>query len=61
MKAYSMDLRKRVLADSDAGLPKKQLAERYGVSRTWVPPQISDWGAEMGIILGVRTVTPHPR
>jgi transposase len=31
-----MDLRKRVLADSDAGLPTKQVAEKYGVSRTWV-------------------------
>ena len=36
MKAYSMDLRERVLADSDAGLPTKQVAEKYGVSRTWV-------------------------
>jgi len=36
MRAYSMDLRKRVLADSDAGLPTKQVAEKYGVSRTWV-------------------------
>lgn len=36
MQAYSMDLRKRVLADSDAGLPTKPVAERYGVSRTWV-------------------------
>ena len=36
MTAYSMDLRKRVLADSDAGLPTKQVAEKYSVSRTWV-------------------------
>ena len=36
MKAYSMDLRRRVLADSDAGLPTKAVAEKYGVSRTWV-------------------------
>ncbi len=36
MAAYSMDLRKRVLADCDAGLPTKQVAEKYGVSRTWV-------------------------
>lgn len=36
MAAYSMDLRKRVLADSDAGMKTKQVAERYGVSRTWV-------------------------
>ena len=36
MKAYSMDLRARVFADSDAGLPTKQVAEKYDVSRTWV-------------------------
>ena len=36
MKAYSMDLRKRVLADCDGGLPTKQVAEKYGVSRAWV-------------------------
>jgi transposase len=36
MQAYSLDLRKRVLADWDAGLPTKQVAEKYGVSRTWV-------------------------
>lgn len=36
MAAYSMDLRKRVLADCDAGLKTKPVAEKYGVSRTWV-------------------------
>ncbi len=34
--AYSMDLRERVIADSDAGLSSKELAERYHVSRPWV-------------------------
>jgi transposase len=34
--AYSMDLRTRVLRDSDAGLSSKALAERYHVSRAWV-------------------------
>ena len=36
MAAYSMALRECVLADSDAGLPTKQIVEKYGVSRTWV-------------------------
>ena len=36
MQAYSMDLRRRVLSDCDAGLPTKPVAEKYGVSRTWV-------------------------
>ncbi len=34
--AYSMDLRSRVLRDSDAGQSSKALAERYHVSRAWV-------------------------
>ena len=32
MKAYSMDLRVRVLADCDAGLGTKSLASAYRVS-----------------------------
>jgi transposase len=31
-----MDLRSRVLKDSDAGRSSKELAERYHVSRAWV-------------------------
>lgn len=34
--AYSMDLRTRVLRDSDAGLASKELAERYHASDAWV-------------------------
>ncbi len=34
--AYSMDLRARVLKDTDAGRSSKELAERYHVSRAWV-------------------------
>jgi transposase len=34
--AYSMDLRERVMEDSDAGLCSKDLAARYHVSRAWV-------------------------
>ena len=30
--AYSIDLRKRVIQDADAGLTSKDLAERYHVS-----------------------------
>lgn len=36
MQAYSLDLRKRVLADCDGGLKTKAVAGKYGVSRTWV-------------------------
>jgi transposase len=35
MKAYSIDLRERVLAACET-TPTKQVAERFGVSRAWV-------------------------
>jgi transposase len=35
-RAYSMDLRSRVLRDAATGLTSKELAERYHVSRAWV-------------------------
>lgn len=40
---YSMDLRIRVLQDSDAGLSSKELAERYHVSRAWVDALKQRW------------------
>jgi len=36
MRAYSMDLRVRVLADGDAGLPVAAVAAKYRVSPAWV-------------------------
>lgn len=36
MRAYSMDLRLRVLRDSEAGIESWEIAEKYGVSRSWV-------------------------
>lgn len=36
MAPYSMDLRSRVLRDSDAGLASKDVAAKYAVSRAWV-------------------------
>jgi transposase len=36
MAAYSMDLRTRVLQDSDAGMRTDAVAEKYRVSRSWV-------------------------
>jgi transposase len=36
MAAYSMDLRIRVLQDSDAGLTADAVAEKYRVSASWV-------------------------
>ena len=36
MAPYSMDLRKRVLRDSDAGMPSKEVAAKSSVSRSSV-------------------------
>jgi transposase len=36
MKPYSTDLRQRVLADCDTGMPTKQVAQKYSVSPAWV-------------------------
>jgi transposase len=36
MKAYSLDLRKRVLAACDRGEGTKYVADRFGVSPSWV-------------------------
>lgn len=36
MAPYSMDLRIRVLRDSDAGMESWAVAEKYAVSRAWV-------------------------
>ena len=36
MEAYSLDLRKRVLAACDAGRPTKQVAKQFEVSPAWV-------------------------
>lgn len=33
---YSMDLRSRVVADVDAGFKPVEVAQKYGVSRSWV-------------------------
>lgn len=36
MRAYSMDLRVRVLADCDAGMNTAAVADKYSVSPAWV-------------------------
>jgi transposase len=43
MQAYSIDLRERVLADSDAGMKSKALAEKYRVSESWVRKVRKRW------------------
>lgn len=36
MRAYSPDLRERVLADCDAGMATSDVADKYRVSASWV-------------------------
>jgi transposase len=36
MRAYSIDLRERVLADCDAGMTTPVVAQKYRVSASWV-------------------------
>ncbi len=36
MRAYSLDLRQRVLADCDRGLTTRAVATKYSVSESWV-------------------------
>jgi transposase len=36
MRAYSADLRQRVLADCDEGMPAAEVAAKYRVSSSWV-------------------------
>ena len=36
MRAYSQDLRERVIADCDLGMTSSQVAAKYRVSRAWV-------------------------
>ena len=36
MDAYSLDLRKRVLQDADAGISTREVALKYDVSESWV-------------------------
>ena len=49
MEAYSLDLRKRVLASCDAGHRTKQVAELYGVSPAWVR-RLKQRRRELGIV-----------
>lgn len=53
MKAYSADLRQRVLDACDRGETTSDVARRYGVSRAWVR-RLKQFRRELGII------TPRP-
>ena len=58
MKPYSMDLRERVLADSDGGLKTRAVARKYSVSPSWVR-KLKQQRREIGSI-EPRVATPGP-
>lgn len=59
MVAYSLAFRQRVLADCDAGLKTKAVAEKYGVSGTWVRWLKQKWRETGSIAIGVPTGRPR--
>lgn len=59
MKAYSIDLRERVLKDCDAGLRTKAVAGKYAVSQSWVR-KLKQQRRQTGSI-EPRVVTPGPK
>jgi transposase len=60
MAPYSMDLRTRVLRDSDAGMPSKDVARKYAVSRAWVD-RVKQRRRETGEITPRKQTTFRPR
>ena len=59
MKAYSMDLRRRVIADCDQGMSTKSVAQKYSVSPAWVR-RLKQQRIQRGDIIP-RTGGPRPR
>jgi len=59
MRAYSIDLRERVLTDCDAGLGTRAVAAKYAVSESWVR-RLKQRRREDGSI-EPRTATPGPK
>jgi transposase len=59
MRAYSLDLRQRVLADCDRGLATRAVATKYSVSESWVR-RLKQRRRQTGE-LGPRAPAPGPR
>ena len=61
MRAYSMDLRERILRDSDAGMTGVAVAEKYDVSRAWVD-RLKQRRRETGEVTPrAQRYGPHPK
>src|SRR3990172_685932 len=59
MKAYSIDLRQRVLEDCDAGLGTRGVATKYRVSESWVR-RLKQRRRETGEVAARRAGTKRP-
>jgi transposase len=59
MKAYSVDLRQRVIDDCDAGMGTKAVAQKYSVSPSWVR-KLKKQKRDTGSIAPI-TTTPGPQ
>ena len=59
MESYSMDLRRRVSADCDAGMKTKKVAAKYRVSPAWVR-RLKQRRRETGSIAPTPHTVPPP-
>ena len=60
MRAYSVDLRQRVLAACDGGMTTAEAAEAFSVSTAWVR-RVKQRYREAGEVAPRRPVRPGPR
>lgn len=59
MRAYSLDLRQRILTDCDRGLSTRAVATKYSVSESWVR-RLKQRRRQTGEV-AARTATPGPK
>ena len=59
MRAYSIDLRQRILTDCDRGLSTRAVATKYSVSESWVR-RLKQRRRQTGAV-AARTATPGPK
>jgi transposase len=59
MNAYSKDLRLKTLAAIDRGIPRKEVAELFGVSLSTIKRCISEGGALRGTSKYTRSLADH--
>lgn len=60
MKAYSSDLRERVLSDCDGGMEVRQVATKYRVSESWIR-RLRQRRRESGEVTPRKRASPQPQ